>query len=184
MKKSELKQLIREEIKLITERFINLFDKKDIEPYLPQIWDIMQRTYEPIGGFKTAQTPEELLDKTYLAKLVRKNGKIVAASLYSDKYGRKAIATGSDGSNEGKTAVKQMYFEDVKMGRAWGEFSGKPEELLLRYGGIPIPNEYAEEILGKKILSKDPDGFHYTRIINGEPITKMIIGNVKKDLAS
>jgi hypothetical protein len=181
MKKSELRQLIREELQsLILERFINLFDKEDIKPYIQDIWNIMQRTYEPIGGFKTANSPEELLDKINLAKLVRKNNKIVAAALYTDKYGRKAIAKGSDGSSEGINAVKQIYKEDVKQNRAWGEFSGKAEELLLKYGGVPIPNDMVEDILGKKILSKDKDGFHYTRLINGQPIRKIMIGSLDK----
>jgi hypothetical protein len=181
MKKSELRQLIKEEIQsLILERFVNLFKKEDIEPYIEDIWNIMQRTYEPIGGFKTANSPEELLNKISFAKLVRKNDKIVAAALYKDKYGRKAIAKGSDGSVDGIKSIKQIYKEDVKMNRSWGEFSGKAESLLLKYGGVPIPNDMVEDILGKEIESKDKDGFHYTRMINGEPIRKIMIGNVEK----
>jgi len=42
MKKSELRQLIKEEIQsLILERFVNLFNKEDIKPYIQDIWDIM-----------------------------------------------------------------------------------------------------------------------------------------------
>ncbi len=181
MKLYELRQLIKEEIQsLILERFVNLFKKEDIEPYIEDIWNIMQRTYEPIGGFKTANSPEELLNKISFAKLVRKNDKIVAAALYKDKYGRKAIAKGSDGSIDGIKSIKQIYKEDVKMDRSWGEFSGKAESLLLKYGGVPIPNDMVEDILGKEIESKDKDGFHYTRMINGEPIRKIMIGNVEK----
>jgi hypothetical protein len=181
MKLYELRQLIKEEIQsLILERFVNLFKKEDIEPYIEDIWNIMQRTYEPIGGFKTANSPEELLNKISFAKLVRKNDKIVAAALYKDKYGRKAIAKGSDGSVDGIKSIKQIYKEDVKMDRSWGEFSGKAESLLLKYGGVPIPNDMVEDILGKEIESKDKDGFHYTRMINGEPIRKIMIGNVEK----
>ena len=179
MKKSELRQIIKEEIvNLISERFINLFNKEDIQKYIDDIWDIMQLTYAPIGGFKTANSPQELLNKIYLAKLVRKNGKIVAAALYSDKYGRKAIAGGSDGSEVGRNAIKQIFREDAQLKRSWGEFSGRPEELLLKYGGVPIPNDAVEDILGKEILSKDKDGFHYTRLINGEPLRKIMIGNL------
>jgi hypothetical protein len=181
MKIIQLRQIIREELQsLILERFINLFDKEDIKPYIQDIWNIMQRTYEPIGGFKTANSPEELLNKINLAKLVRKNNKIVAAALYTDKYGRKAIAKGSDGSIDGIKAIKQIYKEDVKLNRAWGEFSGKAEDLLLKYGGVPIPNDMVEDILDREILSKDKDGFHYTRLINGEPIRKIMIGSLDK----
>lgn len=36
------------------------------------------------------------------------------------------------------------------------------------------------DILGKEILEYDPDGYHYTRLINGEPHRKIMIGNVQK----
>ena len=61
-----------------------------------------------------------------------------------------------------------------------GEFSGKAEDLLLKYGGVPIPNDMVEDILDKEILSKDKDGFHYTRLINGEPIRKIMIGSLDR----
>lgn len=178
MKKSELRKIIKEEINnLLTERFINLFKKEEIKPYIQDIWNIMQRTYEPIGGFKTASSPDELLNKVSFAKLVRKDNKIIAAALYKDKYGRKAIAAGSDGSPEGTAAVKKIIYEDVKFSRSWGEYSGKAEDLFLKYGGIPVPNTLVGDILGKEIVEKDPDGFHYTRLIQGEPVRKIMIGN-------
>jgi len=180
---SRLKFLIKEEIKqLLLERYINLFTREEISKYIDEIWDIMEITYEPIGGFKSADSKEDLLDKTNFAKLVRKDGKIIAAALYRDHLGKKAIAKGSDGTPEGKTAIKKVYFEDVKQNRAWGEFSGRAENLMLKYGGIPFPNDYAEEILGKEILSKNPDGFHYTRLIMGVPYEKIIIGNVERPI--
>jgi hypothetical protein len=181
MKISDLRSLIKEEIKqIISERFLNLFKKEQIQPYIQDIWNIMRRTYEPIGEFKTASTPEELLDKIGFAKLVRKDNKIIAALLYSDKYGRKAVAGGSDGTPEDVKAVKQIFMEDIKFDRSWGEFSGKTEQLLLKYGGVPIPNDFAEEILGKEIISKNKNGFHYTRMIGGKPFEKILIGNPKK----
>jgi hypothetical protein len=180
-KYTELRQIIREEIHtLILERYINLSKKEDIEPYLKDIWDIMQFSYKEIGGFKTASTPQELLDKINFAKLVRKNGKIVAATLYKDKYGRKAIGGGYDGSNIGKESLINIFREDATMKRSWGEFSGAPAHLMIRYGGIPVPNDMAEEILGVPILSKDPDGYYYEREINGEVFRKIIIGNIQK----
>jgi hypothetical protein len=181
MKISQLRQIIREETKsILSERFLNLFKREEIEPYIDVIWDMMERTYEPIGGFKSARSKEDLLNKTFFAKLVRRNNKIVAAALYKDKYGRKAIAKGSDGSSEGIAAVKEIYRDDVKFDRSWGEFFGKPESLLLQYGGVPIPNSLAGEILGKPILKLNPNGYHYTRMIDGEPHEKILIGNPKR----
>lgn len=165
---------------ILLERFVNLHTKQELSKYIDIIWDILQKSYAPIGGFLTASSKEDLIEKTGMAKLVRKNNKIIAVKLYKDDQGRKSIAAGTDGSNEGKLWLVKMFQEDIKLDRAWGEFSGKAEHLMLKYGGIPIPNELAGEILNKPIISLNPDGFHYTREIMGEPHEKIIIGNIKK----
>lgn len=183
MKRSKFIQLIKENIEgnLLNERFINLNQRNEIEPYIDQIWDIMQKTYSYLdGGFATANSPEELLKKVSFAKLVKKDDKIVAAALYKDQLGKKSIAKGSDGSREGITWVKKIYEEDLKFERAWGELSGKAEKLAFKLGGVPIPNTFAEKLLGKEIKSLNPDGFHYTREINGADHEKIIFGNYKE----
>jgi len=148
-------------------------------PYIDDIWDILQKSYASIGGFLTASSKEDLMNKTGLAKLVRKNGKIVAVKIYKDDRGRKSIGAGSDGSTEGKKWLIKMFQEDINLGRAWGEFSGKAEYLMLKHGGEPMPNVLAAQILGKPILSLNSDGFHYTREIQGEPHEKILIGTMK-----
>ena len=169
-----LNQLLLET--LIQEKYINTLTKSDFQKYIDPVWDIMQRTYEPIGGFGTAKTKEELLDKVDFAKLVQKDGKIIAAALYKGKDdNRKAIAKGSDGTLEGKNAVKKIYYDDIKMSRAWGEFSGAAEKLMLKAGGQMIPNKYVEKLIDKKVSSFNDDGYHYTRNIGGEDHEKVII---------
>jgi len=163
-------------INLLLERYINLHSDQEIKKYIDDIWDILQRSYKDIGGFATASSKEDLISKTGFAKLVRRNGRIVAVSLYKDKHGRKAIAGGSDGTDQGIADLKKILYDDMKQQRAWAEASGAVEHLLTKYGGVPISNEYAEELLGKQILSKDPDGYHYTREIGGKPYKKIIIG--------
>jgi len=167
---------------LLLERYVNLFGKDQIAPYIDDIWNILQKSYAPIGGFRTAASKEDLLNKVDFAKLARKNGKIVAAAVYKDKHGRKTVGIGFDGTEEGKAAVLRTYLEDVKQKRAWGEFSGKAEGVMLKYGGIPIPNKYAAQILGKPIKELNPDGYHYTREIGGENHEKIIIGHLNLDL--
>ncbi len=161
---------------LLLETYVNLWGKEEITKYIDEIWEIMQFSYRNLeGGFATASTKEELINKAHFAKLVRRNGKIVAAKLYSDKHGRKGIATGSDGSELGKQAVYSMIREDMKLGRSWSEVSGSPERLALHYGGIPVPNELAEKFINKPILSREGDGYHYTRKIGDKVHTKMIV---------
>lgn len=164
---------------IILERFVNLHTKHDIAAFIDPIWDIMQKSYAPIGGFLTASSKEDLINKTGMAKLVRKDGKIIAAKIYKDDKGKKSIAAGTDGSREGKAWLIKMFQEDIKFERAWGEFSGAAEHIMLKQGGVPIPNELVQQILNKPILSLNPDGFHYTREIMGEPHEKILIGSVK-----
>ena len=64
--------------------------------------------------------------------------------------------------------------------RAWGEVSGKMEELFTKFGGKPIPNRFAAVLTGKHIDELDPDGLHYTRIINGTPVRKVIVGKPQR----
>jgi hypothetical protein len=163
---------------IILERYINLHTDTQMLKYIDVIWDILQSSYKPIGGFLTAKNKQELIEKTGLAKIVRRDGKIVAVALYKDNQGRKVIGGGTDGSEQGKKDLKKIMYDDMKLKRAWAEVSGAMEHILTKYEGVPIPNEYAEEILGKKILKKNPDGYHYTREIGGKEVEKMLIGTL------
>ena len=169
---------------LILETFVNLREKEDIAKYIDVIWDILQDSYESIGGFKSAKSKEDLIQKAGLIKLVRKEGRIVALRVYKDELGRKSIAGGTDGSDLGKLWFMKMCEEDIKLDRAWGEVSGKMEHIMLKRGATPIPNTMVAKILGKPIISLDPDGYHYTREIMGEPHTKIMVGNLDKILSA
>ena len=65
---------------------------------------------------------------------------------------------------------------DVTQKRSWAEVSGTPETFAKRLGAQPIPNKYAAYLTGKEILELSPDGYHYTRLIMGEPHEKIIYG--------
>jgi hypothetical protein len=43
-------------------------------------------------------------------------------------------------------------------------------------GAKPVPNKFAEFLTSKKVLELNSDGFHYTRLIQGEPHEKLIVG--------
>lgn len=165
---------------ILFERYVNLHTDQQLAPYIDEIWDMLQKSYASIGGFKSAKSKEDLINKTGLAKLVRRDGKIVAVKIYKDELGRKSIAAGTDGSMQGKEGLMKMSQEDIKMNRAWGEFSGAMEHIMIKKGGVPIPNTLVSDILGKPIESLDPDGYHYTREIQGELHKKIMIGDVNK----
>lgn len=168
----------------LTEHYLTCFNADEKEPYIDTIWDMMEKAYAPIGGIK-GLTKDELLSDDIIFKLVRKNNKIVACQIYNTKQGgRKMIGGCTDGTDEGKKALYQMMAEDVKRieRNSWAEVSGALEHIFLfKLGAVPIPVDMAKKILadkGKRIISTDPDGFHYTREIGGTPIEKIMFGNV------
>jgi hypothetical protein len=162
------------------EGFVNLF-QDDMHKYATEVWDILQTSYAPIGGFLSAPDVESLIAESWLWKLVKKGGKVIAVSVYKNLHGRKLIGGGSDGTPLGKQWLFKILEEDIQMTdrNAWIEASGALEHKMLKLGGVPVPNSLVGEILNKEILNLNPDGFHYTRLVAGKEVEKMLIGNVK-----
>lgn len=164
---------------LLVERVINAFDQPIKNKYADQVWDIMQTSYQSLpGGFGTASSVEELIDKSGLWKLVVRDGTVTAANIYKDQNGRKSIASGTNGTTQGKKDYFMIKTADVKLNRSWGEVSGPAERVMNKLGAKPIPNKFAAMLTGKEILEFNPDGFHYTRLIAGDPHEKIIYGTV------
>jgi hypothetical protein len=163
----------------LTETYINAIDPDDKKKYARQVWDILQSSYSGLpGGFATASSIDELIEKSWLWKMAKKNGKIVAVQIYKDQYGRKGIAGGTDGSAVGKEEFNKIVVDDIKLNRSWAEVSGAPEYIMKKLGAPAIPNTLAATLTGKEILNLNPDGYHYTRLINGEPHEKVMYGTV------
>lgn len=162
----------------LIERAINLFDPQDKEKYGDEVWNILQTSYAKLGGFKSAANVEELIQKTHLWKLIKRDGHITAVGIYRDMMGRKSIASGTNGTEQGKRDYLMIKTDDSKFNRAWAEVSGPAEKLLARVGAKPIPNVFAGALTGKDITELNPDGFHYTRRISGDPYEKVIYGFV------
>lgn len=163
--------------KNINEHYITPISVDDRLKYADEVFNILNKSYDRIGGLFGINSPEDLVKQSSLWKLVRRNGKIVAARIYSDKRGgRKAIASGTDGSPEGKKGLYDIIKEDINFSdrNAWAEVSGAIEHIYKKYGAIPIPNTEAQKILGpnKKIVELNPDGYHYKRAIGTDNIIK------------
>ena len=127
---------------------------------------------------------DQLIDDTDFWKLCTKNGKVVAAATYTYKRGgRKLIAAGTDGSQEGKQWLYKILQEDIKFKdrKAWAEVSGAMEHIYInKNGAIPVPATIAQEIMKDKPFVKiHDDGYHYDRLIAGEIHTKILVGNPK-----
>ena len=180
---------------IFLEHYVTLFDSdKDTEKkeeYLNDVWNILQDTYKNIGGIANIESPEELLDRKYVWKLVTKNKEVLAVSISKTKSGgRKIFVGGCLPTPEGKAAFYKMLDEDVKRLErgAWAEVSGSMEGVyIFKLGGVPIPANLASKILkdsGKEIISVAKDGYHYTRKIGGKEYEKILFGNVPEKYRS
>jgi hypothetical protein len=176
---------------LLVERIINLHTPEEKMKYADKIWDMLQRSYKKIGGFKSANSAEELANDLGYWKLVRRGNHITALGVYkqvpnTDNFKMIASATETEPNPEGDYKATEQGIKDynmlknadIKTKRAWAEVSGPAEKLMLRAGAKPIDNKYAEFLTGKKILELNSDGYHYTRLIQGEPHEKIIVGFV------
>ena len=163
---------------LLNERIINLKTPAEKSRYASEVWDLLQQAYLPMGGFKSASSPEELVQDSGLWKLVRREGEITAVNIYKDSFGRKSIASGTNQTERGKRDYRMVKDEDIRLKRSWAEVSGPVERVMLRSGAKPLPARFAEFLTGKKILEIADDGFHYTRLIAGHPHEKVIYGFV------
>ena len=165
----------------LLERVLNLFTPEEKKEYADEVWEILQKSYSKIGGFKSATDADDLVGDSWLWKVVRRNGKISAVNIYKDKNGRKSIAVGTDGTAQGKKDFYMVKDDDINLGRSWAEVSGAAEHIMLKGGAKPIPNKYAAILTKKEIVEYNPDGFHYTRLIQGHPHEKIIVGAIDLD---
>jgi hypothetical protein len=156
------------------------------------VWELLQKAYEKMGGFKSAANKEELIANPGYWKVVKRGGKITAVNLYRkipQTSTFKVYASGAEAeldpetnkyraTTQGKHDYMQIKKADVTQKRSWAEVSGPAEKLAIRNGAKPIPNKYAGALTDKAILSLDPDGIHYTRLIMGELHKKAMYGFV------
>lgn len=176
---------------LITEKVLSIGLNPDHEQHREkhrqEFHDIIQKSYVAAGGYgghKSGSKEEsDAIHKdisSSVIKATKRNGRITAVNLYKKQHGRKSIASGSDGSEQGKKDYKKTKLEDHEQKRAWGEVSGAVEHLNKKMGVPVIPSHRAEKLIGKKV-EHDPDGEHYEREIGGHKHKKIAMGHPKKD---
>lgn len=112
--------------------FIGSASERDRNIYIDRVWDILQKSYAPIGGIKGSGfgSKEELVSKIPMWKLFLRGDFVKAAVFYKDKGGRKAVAIATDGSDEGKKIIKDIYKEALK--NSYGEKSGPALGLQMK----------------------------------------------------
>jgi len=197
----------------ISEKFVNAIDGKPNALslkllYVDAVWDILQRSYKPIGGIKSSGfgSPEEMIKTIPFWKIAKSGGRVVAVMLYKDRNGRKMTAAGTDGSEQGKAAYVDIAKNEFK--RSFGEkskaalgsvmktfswhmiepFLITPDEVKKISGDEIIaitkvkPNEWPDD--AKITLSKYPElkPYGYLRGINGNMLFKVMVGTPGKTI--
>lgn len=170
---------------LIQEHFTNLFRGDDFSKWQEQAYDLLNKVYAPIGGLLGVPNSDKLVEDSDMWKMYTRNGKILAICTYTFKRtGRKLTACGAVKDNNGHTdpeAKKWLYkilSDDMSRRNGWVEVDDKMAHIMKKCGGIPVPSDIAEILMkGKTFTYKDPDGYHYRRIIGGEEHTKILYAN-------
>ena len=190
--------------KFLQERFINLLhDDPRKQQYAHEVHGMLQKAYEKIGGIQGSgfRSPEDMVKNIPMWKLHKKGGKIRGAVLYKDTNGRKSVATATDGSEEGKKGVAEIYRDDVIRGRAYGERSASALSFTKKVVGAEhlkkhiIPYHHVQKTLGddteiRRPPHDDPEiqrhpefkDHFYQRQIGGHWHTKLMFGTPGKNL--
>lgn len=170
---------------MILEHYVSLWKKNgdDFSKYSSQVWDILQNSYKNIGGIAGVDSPEQLVAKSDLWKMVRRSGKITAVQVYrTDVGGRKAVAGGSDGTEQGKQDLFKIMLEDFTRDdrEVFSEMSGKALGSALKRGATPVLASTVKDFMSKygRDIEPLPDGYFYRRHIGSKDYIKVLLGKL------
>jgi len=162
------------------------------------LFDLVQQTYEPIGGHFKISSPDSLERYTYwVVKDIDEDPDIdVAIMGKPDIGGVKMGAAANDGSGQAASEYKNKSAELRAggsvggVGNWWGEVSGKPAYAMISRGAKAVENEakarqlldgddiewHGEYPLPEPALFKTVNGW-YTKRFGDKSSTKIILGN-------
>lgn len=170
-------------------------DKK--HAHAQEVFDLVQNSYADQGGIHGTgfASPDDMVQNLPMWKLSKRDGKVNAAALYKDSYGRKRVAISTDGTPEGRKAAGDIVMNDLKQQRAHLEVSGKSLSFLKKlmpisdhlytfdsaqkfHAGrgetIDRPSDTDPEVLRHPDLKDNL----YTRKIGSHKHTKVMLGQI------
>lgn len=163
-----------------------LDEQEEIEKYLPLVWDMLEKSYENIGGLQSYRDYNDFKKKKHLLMVVRdfNNKNLLACAVFRRiENSLKMTAIGCNQEDDGKLALQQIIQHTISELELhyWTEVSGVIEYYFKKHNGFPMPNTIASKILqisDGSIIPSKKDMVHYDRIIgqDGERFTKMIYG--------
>jgi hypothetical protein len=173
----------------LEEHFVGLGDPDDTDEWIrvtprtrgfeefirPAVWSMVQSTYAKIGLI--LDNPHELDEYDVWDVYEDRDGVLRAFRLgKTTPYGIKGGLVGSDGSKQGRAAVRAYAAQWYKEPGNYSEVSHRMEELAIEAGSPVVCAIYAPEILRKNVSVED-DGVHYRRSIkNVGEVTKVLVG--------
>jgi len=176
---------------LLQESYTNIFLPQEKQKWKDQVWDIIQKSYKPLGGIQGSgfESPENMVEKLPMWKIYLSGGKLSAVVLYKDKGGRKLVALGTNGTPQSKKALVDILKNEF--GRSYGEISGPLLGFVKKY--LPeIVSKYAftfdqaKEIAarnGDEIFPVSDSVHEYLREINGKMHQKLMLGTTGKSIS-
>ena len=185
------KQYLNETYTILTEKVLSIGlnpeHEKFREKYRTQIHDIIHTSYVKAGGYgglaSGSKAESDAINAdidSSLIKATRRGDVITSVNLYKKAHGRKSIASGTNGTPQGKIDYMKGKLEDHEQQRAWGEVSGAAEHIQRKLGAPVIKSARAKELLNKDVVAHT-DTEHYNRKIGPDMHTKIMMGHPKKN---
>lgn len=167
-----------------------LSSKEEIDRYSNFVWDMLEKSYEHIGGLQSYRNYSDFKKKNHKIFVVidfNSATLLACATFRRIENSLKMTAIGCSQDDKGKLALQQIIQHTISELELhyWSEVSGAIEHYLKKHNGFPMPNTMAGKILQipeKDITISNKDMVHYDRPIgkDREVFTKMIFG-IKSD---
>ena len=167
-----------------------LSSKEEIDRYSNFVWDMLEKSYEHIGGLQSYRNYSDFKKKNHKILVVidfNSATLLACATFRRIENSLKMTAIGCSQDDKGELALQQIIQHTISELELhyWSEVSGAIEHYFKKHNGFPMPNTMAGKILQipeKDITISNKDMVHYDRPIgkDREVFTKMIFG-IKSD---
>ena len=167
-----------------------LSSKEEIDRYSNFVWDMLEKSYEHIGGLQSYRNYSDFKKKNHKILVVidfNSATLLACATFRRIENSLKMTAIGCSQDDKGQLALQQIIQHTISELELhyWSEVSGAIEHYFKKHNGFPMPNTMAGKILQipeKDITISNKDMVHYDRPIgkDREVFTKMIFG-IKSD---
>jgi hypothetical protein len=158
------------------------------------IANLVKKSYSDIGGFPDAETEAGVKSKFthFNVADVDEDPEPDTGVLYKNMGGSKKIgAIASDGGARAKEILRKQLKSLFAKPNTWAELSGAPANIMINKYGFPTVDNEAQvrSLMPDREITwhgKHPDASvsygegWYTRVIDGRPFTKIIVGNAPK----